>query len=123
MDNHALQTQVLNTLDELVQFQREQDLPGVLSLMHQSSFAYMPTQQMLMKLFAAYELKLTLLDKKFVAADEHYAFARLRLRTEKIQGPEFRDNTSESLVIFKQVNGEWKIWTQAPIEIQLHHSA
>jgi hypothetical protein len=109
----------LTAVTEFVGFQNEQDIQGILRLMHKESFAYKPTQQVFLRLFAAFELQTTLLSTVFLTSDEDYAYVRLKLRTEKIAGPDFKNNITEFLVVFRLINNVWKIWWQHPLAFHL----
>ncbi|EAW30192.1 hypothetical protein GP2143_01575 [marine gamma proteobacterium HTCC2143] len=103
-------------LDNLEHTQNE-DSAAVMGDMHSQSPAYLPTQQMLQQLFPAYDLKYELISYKFVGEDDEYAYAKVKQRTKKISGPAFQNNEIEVLMVFKQENGIWKLWTQANLLI------
>jgi hypothetical protein len=109
----------LHAVAEFVRLQNAQDIQGILRLMHKESFAYRQTQQIFLKLFAAFELQATLVDAVFVARDDDYAYVRLQLRTEKIAGPDFKNNITEFLVVFRLIDNVWKIWWQHPLGFHL----
>jgi hypothetical protein len=115
----ALETRLHEIIEQQVLFQNAQDLQGILRLMHQDSFAYAPSEQLLLRLFASYSLQFTLLGQKFIGVDEDLAYVRTSIKAEKIEGPEFKDNLTDSLVVFRCCNGEWKIWCQAPLLLTL----
>ncbi len=108
----------LQTITRFANCQNEQNLPGLLQLMHRDSFAYKSTQQMFLKLFSAFELRITLLGKCFIAAEEEFAYVRMKLAIEKLEGPDFKNNITEFLVVFRLVGDEWKIWCQHPLTFQ-----
>jgi hypothetical protein len=114
----AVADELQQMLAEQIRCQNEQDLQGVLRFIHKESFSYIPTQQLLMKLFATYQLQLSLLDRKLIAIDGDYAFLRFQLKSEKLDGPDFRDNIADSIVVFRRLNDQWKIWCQSPINFQ-----
>jgi hypothetical protein len=114
----------LTAIAEFVALKNAQDLQGILRLMHKESFAYMPTQQLLLKLFAAFELQTSLLSSVFIARDDDYAYVRIKLRTEKLAGPDFKNNVTEFLVVFRMRGNAWRIWCQNPLSFDLlqHHA-
>lgn len=94
-----------------------EDVAAVMGDMHSQSPAYLPTKQMLQQLFPAYDLAYELVDYRFVGEDGEYAYAKIRQRTTKISGPAFQNNELEVLMVFKQENGVWKLWTQANLAV------
>ena len=103
-------------LDNLKHTQTE-DSAAAMGDLHSQSPAYLATQQMLQQLFPAYDLQYELLSYKFIGEDDEYAYAKVKQRTRKISGPAFQNNEIEMLMIFKQENGVWKLWTQANLSI------
>lgn len=103
-------------LDNLEHTQNE-DVGAVMEDMHSQSPAYQPTQQMLQQLFPVYDLKYELLNYKLVGEDDEYAYVKVKQRTEKISGPAFQNNEIEMLMVFKQENGLWKLWTTANLSV------
>ena len=103
-------------LDNLEHTQNE-DIEAVMGDMHSQSPSYLPTQQLLMQLFPAYDVKYELIDYQFIGEDSEYAYVKVQQRTKKISGPAFQDNEVEALFVFKQENGTWKLWTQANLSM------
>lgn len=100
-----------------IQHTFNEDEAAVMGDMHSQSPAYASTQNMLKQLFPLYDLKYELVRYEFVGADSEYAYAKVKQRTTKIKGPQFQNNELESLMIFKQENGIWKLWTQANLSV------
>ena len=101
-----------------VAYTESENVEAVMSTMHSDSLSYQATLQMLQQLFPVYDLSYTLLSYKFVGEEGGYAYARIIQRTEKVEGPDFRDNDVEALQVFKQEDGEWKLWSQANLRIE-----
>ncbi|MFD1382733.1 nuclear transport factor 2 family protein [Rhodanobacter aciditrophus] len=99
-------------------YTESENVEAVMSTMHSDSLYYQATVQMLQQLFSVHDLSYTLMSYKFVAEEGGYAYARIIQRTEKVEGPDFRDNDLESLQVFKQEDGEWKLWSQANLRIE-----
>lgn len=104
-------------IDENLKHTQSENASGVMSTVHKASPGYGATQQMLNQLFPAYDLKYTVLSYEFVGEEGGYAYARIVQRTEKVAGPAFNNNDLEALQIFKKENGQWKLWTQANLNI------
>lgn len=111
----ALEARLQQIIENQVLYQNQHDLQAMLRDMHPESFAYEPAEQFLMRLFAHYRLKFTLLGQKFIAVDEDLVYARTQIRSEKLEGPEFIDNVTDTLIVFRRIDNEWKIWCQAPL--------
>lgn len=103
--------------------QGEGDAKAVLRHFHRSSPTYESTRQMLNQLFLNYKLKCELLGMSVVGTDERYAYVTVRQRTEKVDGPEFHDNVTDTLLVMREDEdedeGEWKIWSQALLSAEL----
>jgi len=103
-------------LDNLKNVQSE-NMEGTLATMHSQSPSYLPTQQMLQKIFPAYDLKYELVKYQFVGSDDEYAYAKVLQKTTKVNGAAFQDNEVEALQVFKKENNQWKLWAQANLSI------
>ena len=92
------------------------DPEEVLCFIHSSSPVQIPTRQLLGQLMSHYRLKNELLLTYYVGADSGYAFIRMKQKTLRVEGPEFNDNVTDSIVAMKQDAGTWKIWSMMPLE-------
>ena len=111
--NADIASDIENAILDNLEHTQNEDFNAVMGDIHSQSPAYLQTQQMLQQLFPAYDLKYELINYKFVGEDSEYAYAKVKQRTIKISGPAFQNNELEVLMIFKQENGHWKLWTQA----------
>ena len=109
---------VRQTLEENLKYSQQENMDGMMSTIHRSSPNYMATGQAMNQLFPAYDLKYSLISYNFVGEEGGYAYIRIVQRTEKVAGPEFNNNELEALMIFKQENGKWKLWSQANLNIK-----
>lgn len=96
-----------------------EDVNASVATMHTDSPNYQATKQVLGQLFSVYDLKYTLVSFDFVGEDSDFAYARVKQLTEKVTGPAFQNNELESLQVFKRENGQWKLWTQANLIVNL----
>lgn len=96
---------------------KNENFDAVMGDIHTQSPAYLQTQQILQQLFPAYDLQYELVSYKFIGEDNEYAYAKVKQKTQKISGPAFQNNEIEMLMVFKQEDGVWKIWTQANLSI------
>ena len=97
-----------------------EDEARTMATVHPKSPVYQSTKQMLKSVFERYDLRYSLKAFKFVAEDDGYAIARLTQTTEKVAGPDFRNNTIEMLVVYRKDSGRWKIWAQTILEVSYH---
>ncbi len=96
----------------------KEDLDRVLATVHTKSFGYQSTKQATIEIFSAYDLHYELLESRLLSLDGEYAVVRARQKTTKRNGPEFRDNILDTVMVFKQEDGRWKFWTQAILDVQ-----
>lgn len=53
----------------------------------------------------------------YVGQDSDYAYARIEQETRKLSGPAFSDNAVDQIWVFRQFEGEWRIWTTGVIDV------
>ena len=95
-----------------------EDIDEVMKTVHSKSPGFEATKQFSSQVFPVYDIKYELLSFKYIVVDGEYALARVKQKTSKISGPEFKDNIIDSIVIFKQEVGFWKLWSQASLTIE-----
>jgi len=100
------------------QFTQARKKDEVIALIHPDSLSYTQTKQMVEQLFSSYHLSVLVIVFKFMGKDKTYAYARVQQEIKKISGPEFKDNITDQLIVFKQDGDEWKIWTTAVLNIK-----
>ena len=106
----------LSTLEKYYEAMNNNDLEGTLSMIHSTSPTQLPTRQILGKLMHAYKLKTELIETKFIGSDNGYICIRMTQKTTKVEGPDFKDNITDSLVAMKHDEKVWKIWSMMPLE-------
>jgi hypothetical protein len=89
-----------------------------LELVHTQSPGYLQSQQALSRTFVNFTLKYSVLSFSYIGKDGEYAVARVKMKTEKVEGPAFRDNIVDAIMIFKKEDDAWKIWTQANCNVK-----
>ncbi|MGO2497979.1 MAG: hypothetical protein ACTH6I_08135 [Vibrio litoralis] len=95
----------------------QEDTAAYMDTVHNQSLLYQTTENLLKLTFKTYDLEYDLQNVSFVGEDEKYAYVKAVYETRKVKGPAFQDNQMESLMVFKQINGDWKIWAQANLEL------
>ncbi|MCG9127732.1 hypothetical protein JT359_09055 [Candidatus Poribacteria bacterium] len=112
-------TAELNALvDENLRATQAEDMDAMLLTLHSDSPAYQQTKQMSEVLFPQYDLIYEKLIFRFIGLDGDYALGRFKFCATKIAGAEFQDNCLDTIHVFKQENGNWKIWSMATLEIE-----
>jgi len=97
---------------------QKEDLVAAIATIHPKSSSYAGTEQISKQLFEALDLSYTMTGFHFIGRDETYAVARVKIRTSKSAGKiEFRDNTADFMITFRQDGTDWKVWSQNILEI------
>lgn len=108
----------LNSLaKENLQYAESENLQGYMSTIHPDAPGYSNTEQTMQTLFDTYDLSYELQSFEYLGRDGEYASVRIEQLTEKISGPSFQDNITESKWRCKKYNGEWKIWSTSTLDI------
>ncbi len=96
----------------------QEDIEKVMSTVHSKSPGFAATKDFSSQIFPVYDIKYELLNFKYIVIEQDYALGRVKQKTTKISGPEFKDNIIDSIVIFKQESGVWKLWSQATLTLE-----
>jgi len=54
----------------------------------------------------------TLVDFRYIGQDDEFAVARVKSKTMGKPGTSFVDNVVDTMTVFHQENGQWKLWDQ-----------
>ncbi|MCG2712223.1 MAG: hypothetical protein L6416_07880 [Candidatus Omnitrophica bacterium] len=95
-----------------------EDIEKVMQTVHSKSPGFEATKEFSSQVFPVYDIKYELLSFKYISLEGEYALGRVKQKTSKISGPEFKDNIIDSIVIFKQEAGFWKLWSQATLTLE-----
>jgi len=96
----------------------KEDVDAAMGTFHSQSPSYLPTKQATEQLFKLYDVEASLDEYHYVGRDETYAIARVVQRVVKIKGPAFKNNSMDTLWVFRQEEGKWKLWTMATLTIK-----
>jgi hypothetical protein len=88
-----------------------EDAAGVQRTMHTRSPEYDPTGAALPEQFRDEDLAVKLVGFRYMGHDDEFAVARVKINVEGPPGSMFLNNTSDSIVLFKQEGGVWKLWS------------
>jgi len=117
VDLKALTAALKEVTEKNFEAMNAEDVEMAVSVIHPNSTAYSQALQSIKQLNEVYDLKYDLLSFKFISLDDKYAIARVKQRTMKIKGPKFRDNEVDIYNIYRQHEGDWKIWQTTILEI------
>lgn len=95
-----------------------EDVPAAVSFIHPHSPLLAPTESMLQKVSAGYDLKFTLSDLALESLSDEEAQVRFTQLTEKTAGPQFRSNRVLGIHTFKKFEGRWKIYETKILEVK-----
>ena len=96
----------------------QEDIEKVMMTVHSKSPGFEATKQFSSQVFPVYDIKYELMNFKYISTEDEYALGRVKQKTIKVAGPEFKDNIIDSIVIFKQEAGSWKLWSQATLTLE-----
>ncbi len=95
-----------------------EDMDAMLATVHSESPNYAQTEKLAAMLFENYDLSYEVLLFRYIEQDGEYAIVRLKYSAQKLAGAEFNDNNIDTVHVFREENGEWKIWGMAILEIE-----
>jgi hypothetical protein len=105
--------------DNAAAFSRE-DLAAAMSSVATKSPDYAPTKAELATQFAAHNAKAEVVDFKYIGHDDEFAVARVKTKIVAApKSPDFADNTVDSIVLFHQDNGVWKLWSEDILGVEV----
>ena len=90
----------------------KEDLDAALALVDPDSPGFAETKRLSEQLFRTYDIRYTLSEAAVEAVTGNEATVRFMQTTEKLSGPDFRDNRIEGVHVLKrQADGGWKLYT------------
>lgn len=89
-----------------------------MAAVHSQSPVYDATRNTIKRLQAIYDVRNELQSFSYIGKDTEYAVARASQNTTRISGPAFRDNVVDVMHIFRQEDGQWKIWQSAVLSVK-----
>ena len=87
-----------------------EDLDAYLSYVHPDNADFVRAREEAARVFAGNDLKITLETVEAESVTEGEVKARFTLRTEKLSGPEFRNNRMSGTYTLRKHGGVWKIF-------------
>ena len=97
----------------------KEDGAGVMATIDTRSPDFGPTSAALDALFKDRDQKAQLLDFVLMGHDDEFAVARVKTRTTDKPGSGFTNNVVDAIVVFHQENGDWKLWSEQILGVQI----
>ncbi len=95
-----------------------ESIENLMKTMHTESPVSMQLKMQMEQIFPAIDMNASLVGFNFIGMDGDYAIARAKQKLEKVSGPaQFKSNSNEQIVVFKQELGQWKIWQMAMLNM------
>jgi len=80
---------------------------------------YAPTKQALEDQFKDLDVKSEIVSFDYMGHDNEFAVARTKVKTTGKPGGDFMTNTVDSVMLFHQENGAWKLWSEDIVAVDL----
>lgn len=113
-----LTTTLRKVVEDNVSAYNAKDVDGVMRGIHTRSPEYASTKAAIEEQFRTVPATAQLVDFRFIGHDDEFAIARMKL---KIAGPptsDFQDDVVDSVMLFHQENGTWKLWTDEVLGVE-----
>ena len=96
-----------------------EDAAATMGFVHTKSPDYEATRDALAAQFAAYDVTTQVVGFTLMGHDDEFVVARVKLKSTAKAGTGFTNNVTDSIAIFHQENGAWKLWDESILGIQL----
>src|SRR5262245_36269749 len=83
-----------------------------MSFIDSKSPGYEKTKKALPRQFDLGSTNTKLVDFRYIGQDDEFAVARVKTKTTGKPGTSFVDNVVDTMTVFHQENGQWKVWDQ-----------
>src|SRR5262245_744654 len=117
-DGDPLAAALQKVVEQQVATFNAENVAGSMATIHTASPEYRPTQEELGEVFPEETLKAELVSFQYVGHDDEFAVARVKLKVGAPKGDEFVDNVSDTMMLFHQENGAWRVWGDYLIGVQ-----
>jgi len=95
-----------------------ESIDDLMKTMHTDSPVSMQIKTQMEQVFPVFDLNMALDEFSLVGLDGDYAMARVKQKIEKVSGPaSLKSHINEQVYVFKQEQGEWKIWQAAMLDM------
>ena len=94
----------------------KEDLDTTLKTLHSNSPNYKVSKERISRIFHDHDVAMELVEFDYVGETEPYAIARAKVKSTKKSDTKFKNNTTESLYIFKKQDNQWKLWGEYELQ-------
>jgi hypothetical protein len=118
-----LATSLRGVVEENVRAYDARDTDAFLRTLHPQSPGYEATRAILSDQFREGDIKVTLVDYKYIGHDDEFAVARVKMKTVAPPGSTgFQSNITDSVVLFHrdEFARAWKLWSDDIIGVQFN---
>ncbi len=120
---HAAQQDPLTTalrkvVEDNVAAYNARDVDGVMRGVHTRSPEYDPTKTAITAQFRELPVTARLVDFRYLGHDDEFAIARMKLAVGGPPTSKFQDDVVDSLLVFHQENGTWKLWMDEVLGVE-----
>lgn len=103
--------------DQLAAFNRK-DTAATLGYVHTKSPDYEQTKEEIAAQFKPQNVSARLVSFRYIGHDDEFAVARVKVKVTAPCSADFTDNVVDTITLFHQENGTWKIWDDYLLGIQ-----
>jgi hypothetical protein len=97
----------------------KKDINALMAGIDSRSPDYEATKKAAAEQFKDLDVTTSLVDFVPMGHDDEFAVARIKAKTTGKPGSGFADNTVDAIVLFHQENGQWKLWTEDVLGIDV----
>ncbi|MBG6132577.1 hypothetical protein IWQ47_003802 [Aquimarina sp. EL_43] len=94
---------------------KERNLDTIFDLHHPDNVLFNAGKEQLRTVLSSYTLEANFEDIKILQEDKNVSVVRLSQKTKKVEGPDFKDNIIDMVMILKSHNDNFKILSSASI--------
>lgn len=109
-DDTKLATTLRGVMESHLRAYDAEDPAEAMRSVHSRSPQYRRTERALPEQFRDLDLTVQLTDFRYIGHDDEFAVARVKTRLVGAPGSGFADNLVDSMVLFHQEGGVWKVW-------------
>jgi len=95
--------------DQIAAFNRK-DVAATMVYAHTKSPTYDAAREMLTDYFKDQDLKAEQVSFQYIGHDDEFALARVKVKITSPGKEGFQDNVADTVMLFHQEGGTWKIW-------------
>ena len=117
-DENPLATTLRKVVEDNVAAYNAKDVDGVLRGVHTRSPEYDSTKTAIAEQFRVLPVTARLVDFRYIGHDDEFAVARMKVAVGGPPTSEFQDDVVDSVMLFHQENGTWKLWQDEVLGVE-----